>query len=397
MQLFDPRLLRLLSFLTRKQGWLLPKDVAASFRIDGKPVTSRTVQRWFSFLRTNGGFVYYPYPRANALGLQDVLVRIHRVNNPAVLGVLPFASSFNVETALSDGHPFVSQAYWVPGAALRAFEEYWTAARDLGFLDRVDILRAKNTHTIFSPFHEVITPDGRGRIESSVDNAYFEALIRRNLRGTFEVRLSEKIAASPLVIPIVIEHIWQHYSSQHVWRAIRAAGEGYILRYGRGLLKKALERTGSALRLVQEQWSGLMEDFDAVFLQPRVFFDWPTIRDATFLSFLIRTDTDRMVEAAMRASEYAIVTALKPGLGPEGQCHVTCFVPSDRMLEVLRIVNEFHRGREPPVVSLQDRKATLALFQPTFCRLDWRLFDPVDLSWRFEGDHYLEQLKALKS
>jgi len=396
MHLFDPRLLRLLSFLTRKQEWLLPKDVAAAFKIDGKPVTSRTVQRWFAFLRAKGGFVYYPYPKANVLGLQDVLVRVHGLKNPAILGVLPFAASFNVEVALSDGHPFVSQAYWVPGTALSHFDEYWTAARDLGLLDRVDVLRAKNTHTIFSPFHEVITPDGRGRIESSVDNAYFGALIRRNLRGTFEVRLSEKIAASPLVIPIVVEHIWQHYSSQHVWRAIRAAGQAHILRYGRGLVKKAVERPGSALRLVQEQWSRLMEDFDAVFLQPRVFFDWPSIRDATFLSFLIQTDTDRMVEAAMCVSEHAIVTALKPGLGPEGQCHVTCFIPSDRMLEVLRIVSEFHRGREPPTVSIQDRKATLALFQPTYCRLDWRLFDPVDLSWRFEDEHYMEQLKGLK-
>lgn len=395
MHLYDPRLLRLLSFLTRKQGWLLPKDVAASFKIDGEPVTSRTVQRWFAFLRANGGFVYYPYPKANVLGLQDVLVRIHGLNNPAILGVLPFAASFNVEVALSDGHPFVSQAYWVPGTALRSFEEYWTAARDLGLLDRVDIFRAKNTHTIFSPFDEAITPDGRARSESPLDNAYFGALIRRNLRGAFEVRLSAKIAASPLVIPIVVEHIWEHYSSQHVWRAIRAAGDAHILKYGRGALRKALDRPGAALRLIQEQWSRLMEDFDAVFLQPRVFFDWPSLRGATFLSFLIRTDTDRMVEAAIRASEHAIVTALKPGLGPEGQCHVTCFIPSDRTLEALRIVSEFHRGRDPPTVSIQDRKATVALFQPTFCRLDWRLFDPVDLSWRFDDERYVEQLKTL--
>ncbi len=396
MHLYDPHLLRLLSFLTRRQGWLLPKDVAASFRIDGKPVSSRTVQRWFAFLRANGGFVYYPYPKANVLGLQDVLVRIHGLRDPAILGVLPFAASFNVEIALSDGHPFVSQTYWVPGTSLRAFDEYWAAARDLGVLERVDILRAKNTHTIFSPFHEVIASDGRAHIERPVDNAYFRALIRRNLRRAFEVRLSETLAASPLVIPIVIEHIWQHYSSQHVWRAIRATGEANILKYGGGA-RKAFERPGAALRLVQEQWSRLMKDYDAVFLQPRVFFDWPSIRDAMFLSFLIRTDTDRMIEAAMRTSEHAIVTALKPGLGPEGECHVTCFIPSDQQLDVLRVVNELHRGREPPLISLQDRKATLELFQPTFCRLDWRLFDPIDLSWRFEGEHYLEQLNSLKS
>jgi hypothetical protein len=66
------------------------------------------------------------------------------------------------------------------------------------------------------------------------------------------------------------------------------------------------------------------------------------------------------------------------------------------MLELLRIVSIFHRGREPPTVSLQDRKATLALFQPSYCRLDWRLFDPVDLSWHFEDEQYMEQLKTLK-
>ena len=69
MQLYDPQLMRLLSFLTRKQAWLLPKDVAASFRPDGGTITARTIQRWFAFLREHGGFVYYPYPQSNLLGL----------------------------------------------------------------------------------------------------------------------------------------------------------------------------------------------------------------------------------------------------------------------------------------------------------------------------------------
>ena len=38
--------------------------------------------------------------------------------------------------------------------------------------------------------------------------------------------------------------------------------------------------------------------------------------------------------------------------------------------------------------------ATIDLFQPTFCKVDWRLFDPTTLTWEFEGERYLEVLKA---
>ena len=50
-------------------------------------------------------------------------------------------------------------------------------------------------------------------------------------------------------------------------------------------------------------------------------------------------------EAALRASERPIVTALNPRVGPEGLCHVRCFVPNDQMLHILQIVDEFPRVR----------------------------------------------------
>ena len=48
------------------------------------------------------------------------------------------------------------------------------------------------------------------------------------------------------------------------------------------------------------------------------------------------------------------------------------------------------------MTALQDREATVALFQPSYCRVDWRLFDPETLSWRFDGERYVEVLKGLR-
>jgi len=42
--------------------------------------------------------------------------------------------------------------------------------------------------------------------------------------------------------------------------------------------------------------------------------------------------------AAVRASERSVFTALNPGVGPEGLCHVRCFVPNEQFLHVLRVV-----------------------------------------------------------
>ena len=390
--------MELLTFLSRRQGWLTPEEIARDFRVDGRPTTARTLHRWFRFLRERGGLVYYPYPRANAMGLQDVLVRIREVRNPAVFGILPFASSFNAEVELGSDQRVVSQSYWVPGAALGAFRDYWRAARDLGHITEFEILRSRNTHYLFSPFHELITRDGWAEVRGPVDNRHFEALMKRDFRRKFEVRLNERYAKSPLIIPIVVEHIWSHYSSKHVWQAIREKGEERILAYGKGILSRVVERPGAALRLLQEQWSELLKGFDDLFLQPRVFLDWASLRNTMFVSIvLVPGSMDRLVEAAMRVSERSISTAVKPGVEFEERCHINCFAPNDQLLPLLEVAKEYHRGLEPASVAIQDKKAQQELFQPSFCKLDWRLFDPATRSWNFDSRGYVERLKDMQA
>jgi len=48
-----------------------------------------------------------------------------------------------------------------------------------------------------------------------------------------------------------------------------------------------------------------------------------------------------------------------------------------------------------PFVAVQDKRATLNLFRPSYCKLDWRLFDPLELASSFDGDAYIGQAKAL--
>jgi len=323
-------------------------------------------------------------------------VRIHDLRNPSVLGILPFAASFNVEVGLGAGEPFVSQGYWVPGSGLDAFRDYWRAVRDLGYAGDVEILPCRNTHFIFSPLHEFIREDGVAVFRKPADNTHFEALLRRNIKGRFEVRIGEPVAKSPLVIPIVVEHIWAHFSSRQVWQAIRAAGEDRIRQYG--MLSRTLDRPGAALRLLQQQWADLTRKFDEVFLQPRVMFDWTSLSNAAWLSILIRPGSvDKMVEAASRISQRSLLVHLKPGMEFEERCHILSLLPSDQLLPVLEIVRAYHRDREPPIVAMQDKDKTLALFRPSFCKLDWRLFDPKALAWRFDADDYIERLKALSA
>ncbi|MFQ5911525.1 MAG: hypothetical protein ACE5IJ_12530, partial [Thermoplasmata archaeon] len=230
MHLFSPRILQLLSFLTRKQAWLSPPEIAESFRLDGDPVSVMTIYRWFSLLREQVGLTYFPYPRMNHLDLADVYVRMRSPRSPSILAGIPFGHSFLVEVGL-DGHPFLSQGYWVPGSEFNAFEEYWKTAKDLDLVEEVEALPARNTHFIFSPFHDVMREDGSARIEGDLDNKHFENLVRRHLKEPFEVRLSERIASAPIMIPLLSEHLWRHCSSRQVWQSIRAKGEEEIVKY----------------------------------------------------------------------------------------------------------------------------------------------------------------------
>lgn len=388
--------MQLLSFLARRQAWLSPNDIARDFRVSGARTTARTIHRWFRFLREKGSFVYYPYPRANLLGLQDILVRIHGLRTPDVLGILPFGSSFNIEVALGTGESFASQGYWVPRAALDVFQDFWRTARDLALVGDVEIFPCRNTHFIYSPFHEMTRADGVAEFRHVVDNAYFEALLRRNIKGRFDVRVGDRISRSPLIIPIVVEHIWAHFSSRQVWQAIRASGESRIRAYVKGGHGRALERPGAALRFLQQQWTDLIRDFDDVFLQPRLSFDWTSLGNSSWVSVVLRLGSvDKMVEAATRVSQRSLITHLKPGLDFDNRCHILAFTPNDQLLPILQIVRSYAQDREPPVVAMMDRHATVELFRPSFCKVDWRLFDPSDLSWRFDAERYLERLKGL--
>ena len=38
---------------------------------------------------------------------------------------------------------------------------------------------------------------------------------------------------------------------------------------------------------------------------------------------------------------------------------------------------------------MREVAATERLFQPSYCRVDWRRFDPATLSWRFDGEAYV--------
>ncbi len=397
VELFDQRLMKLLTFLTRRQAWLSPSEISNEFMLDGGKISARTVHRWFSMLRENGGFVYYPYPRANVLGLSDVLLTVHGLRNPAVLGILPFASSFNVEVRLDRAESFVRQGYWVPATAMKQFREFWKTTRDLDLLSDVEIFTSRNTHFIFSPFEDVTTEDGSAIWTRPANNSYFKKLIQQDFHDPFEIRISELLSEAPLIIPLVVERIWEFYSSRQVWQAIGQKGVARVWRYVKGLRARDLQKPGAALHLLQEQWDSLMQHFDEVFVQPRVFFDWPSLRNSAFLTVMMRAASPQaMLEGVIRMSERSIYTSLKPSVDLDGRCHVNFFLPSDQLAPVAKIIGEYHSDDSPPLVTIQDRTATLELFQPSFCKLDWSLFDPSNLTWTFRGDDYLERLKTLK-
>lgn len=395
MHLFSPRILQLLSFLTRKQAWLSPPEIAESFRLDGDPVSVMTIYRWFSLLREQVGLTYFPYPRMNHLDLADVYVQMRSPRSPSILAGIPFGHSFLVEVGL-DGHPFLSQGYWVPGSELNAFEEYWKTAKDLDLVEEVEALPARNTHFIFSPFHDVMREDGSARIEGDLDNKHFENLVRRHLKEPFEVRLSERIASAPIMIPLLSEHLWRHCSSRQVWQSIRAKGEEEIVKYVKGAVKKSLKRPGAALRLLQQHWRELMREFDEVFLQPVVFFPPGLISNCPLVSFCVHSGSkERMIEMTLKASKRSVLTTLMPDSGQEGKCRVWCNPPSEELPTILRLMKEYNRGPKPPIFGIIDVKATRELAQPKFCGFDWRAFDPVNLKWRFDGEQYVERLKEI--
>ena len=394
VHLFAPRILKLLTFLSRKQAWLSPPEIAKSFRLDGGTVSDRTLYRWFSFFEEEVGLAYFPYPRMNLLGLANVHVRIRGARSPAVLSTVPWGHSYWVEIGL-DGQPFVSQGYWIPGNELKSFQEYWKTAKDLGMVQTANVIQVRNPNFLYSPFDEVIREDGNVDIPDSVDNEYFGELLGRHIREKYEIRIGERIATSPLVVPLVLEHLWRHCSSRHVWQAIRTKGDVDTMKYARNYLRKSVKKKGAALKILHRQWRDLLNDFEDNFLQPVVFWPMGLLRNCLLVSFTINVDSyDRMVDLALQISRNSVITTMMPSTDQGGACRMWCDPPSSQLPTVLRLVREYHSNLKPPLLGIVDLNATRQTAQPAFCGFDWRMFDPSDLKWEFEGEDYTETLKA---
>ena len=396
LRVLDRDLLRLLSFLTRRQAWMSPPEISRTFRPDGRGVSERTLYRWFSILEEQLGLAYFPYPRMNLLGLADVHVRLKGVRSPAVMAAIPWGRSSWVEIGL-DGRPFLSEDYWIPGPALKSFREYWSAAKDLGLVSEVELLAVRNPHFFFSPFHEVVDEEGWVEIPGEMDNSYFVDLFRRHLEEPYAIRVGDWVKASPLVVPLVLEHLWRHCSSRQVWHAIRAKGDAHILRHAKGSLAKALLKKGHALQVLQRQWDDLVRHFNDVFLQPVVLLPLGLLRNSLIVTFTLRPESDEAtVELARRVSGRSVVTVVMPEEGPEGRCRMWCTPPSEYVPAILRLIGEHHRGAKPPFVGIVDLNATRRATQPSFLGFDWQTFDAETFTWAFRGEAYIESLKGLK-
>ena len=394
--MLEPRILKLLTFLTRRQAWLSPPEIAKSFRSVEEPISERTLFRWFGTLEEELGLAYFPYPRMNGLGLADVHVTMRGLRDPAVLATVPWANSFWVQVGL-DGQPFLSQDYWIPGPSLKAFREYWSTALDLRLVKEANLHPVRNPNFVFSPFDEVITGDGFVDIADEADNDYFASLLRSHLAERYDVRVGERIAASPLVVPLVLEHLWRHCSSREVWDAIRLKGESQILKHVPAHDAKALRTKGAGMRILQNQWADLLRHFNDVFVQPVVFWPPGTLRNVCILSFIARAESDeRIADLAMRVSRHSVVTAVMPAAGRSGECRVWSNTPSDQLPTVLRLAGEYHRGSKPPLVGVMDLHATRRATHPAFCGFDWQSFDVEASAWRFDGEGYVERLKEIK-
>src|SRR3989454_2705357 len=196
-----------------------------------------------------------------------------------------------------------------------------------------------------------------------------------DFRDPFEVKLSKLLAETPLLIPLVVEHIWAYYSSRQVWQAIGEKDLSSVWRYAKGLRARDLRKPGGALHVLQAEWDNLLQNFEEVFVQPRVFFDWTGLKNTTFLSVVMQAPSSQeMLDAVFRMSERSMVTALKPSIELNGRCHLSCFLPSDQIAAVVRIVGEAHPGTTPPLIAIQDPAGTPPIFPPSFFQLNWSWF-----------------------
>jgi hypothetical protein len=374
---------------------MTPKEMSQNITIQGQKVSERTIKRWLKWLKTHHYFTYYPHVITERIGLAKTVVFLSGLKNHRILDIIPYKTYSMFGTELNSLRKTFVVHYALPKEYLKNFEKFWRKVLDKGLVDDYKVLKLKCSRAFYAPIHQLVNEDGK--LDLPKDSGFNTDTLAYE---TLDVEMHHEIEKNPFLVPLLIEYYKAYISSKKVWHESKQKLSENIWDYIRDGRVRSKKSDGSSICFVHRTLDFLHRNFNVFFKQIRMAYG-PLYRDNN-ITLCIALDLKKGTCATdiLRAiSAQSLFMAYNESFAEERKLFLEVTTNTEGMNEIFHIVSNFTNiGKVSKMVLLNYAKSSQYWEDKTKGWLKQHyheLFDPKTVSWSYDSEKYLSELKQL--
>lgn len=388
---YDKNLMEFAYFLTRNQKYSDSIDIAEKLKVSGQKISDRTIRRWFDKLE-KGCFDYYPNIKVESLGLAPLYIVIEAPVEEDVFQIIPHRDYVTLGYTTTGFHKSVCLKYLIPPDSMKQFEEFWKRAKKGGVIRDYKIYPFYSSTDFYSPLHKVVQKNGELNFSKigEFDNSHYTELFEKSLKNPLRPALSTHVLKNPLLVPVLLEYYREHWTRQKVWKSIRKKLGENVWNY----LRKARKQSdGVGLFMVQKTLRNLdNEYYEDFFQQIRVFYEPWLKKGVSYYGIFETQKKEGVAKLFEEVSKHCLMQTVYPIVGGGFM-----FYQLTNGTEIADIIAEFRKFDPDARFEMfwRDLKASSKYWDRNFLKMDYTLFDPETMTWKYEHEKYMKTLDSL--
>jgi len=394
---FDPKLLEFMYQLTLHQKLMTPKEMSQNITIQGQKVSERTIKRWLKWLKTHHYFTYYPSIKYECLGLTGIGLILLGLKQTSVLDTIPYKTYLMKGVDLKSHENCFFANYRIPEGTFNEFCNFWKTAKNKGIVKDFFAFKLKQIITAYSPIHKIVGPLGTLTVSDNSEGIPSEFVSEMMCA---EPKLSNQTKI-PLIVPVLLEHFKDYASSKKIWHKIKEKfGDGAwsIIQKSHTLIKVKKQTDGAGIKCVQHTLKFLYQNFDEFFQQIKFAYG-PLYSKNINLYFVLQLKNPQNLEVLVTSLLRKSACVITYKTYRTGQVILELITNSESVASIVSLVSSLAARSKLNRVLLMDYGDSSAYWENE--TKGWlkqhyhELFDPKTVSWRYDSEKYLSELKQL--
>jgi hypothetical protein len=391
---FDKKLMEFMYFLTRNQKIMSSIEMSKCVKINGKPVTDRTIRRWFKVLQNNV-FSYFPNPKHECLGLVPNYVHLINLNDESILKIIPYLSHVEIGVDLKAAKPVYLAQYFIPLHGLKKFNKFWCKVRSDKLVDNFHVYKSRSATAIYSPFHKIIMKDGNLHFpeDSVIDNSYFISLLKKHLNNESCCKIHHIVVENPLITLILYKLFkFRYHSSHKLWYELKKEFGNTIWNYIKNRRIRAEKNDYKGIKYVQQMLRIIHNNFDQILQQLRLSYQYFCMGEKTCLYFILKLkNQEEILKISRELSKHTLQLLVHPPLEKKDYTIFYALTSNSQLQHLFSILLACNTGLRILVKDVEKSAKLDVEIKHGFKAL----FDPETCAWKYDHTDYMQQLDSL--